>query len=348
MDSLDSPVLWLGFAAHSTPQTDAYDFLTNSTEEVVNFNPEPVTGMIGDGTGGVWAVTPYDSVVVHHTAATIAALAGGSGAPVVPSVTIRTGLNPASLALWSDSAADKLLGECSGTHALFVHDAATGDVEKVIMLETTESNGGGLVSEGADIAVSMGLGAAFVSCPDASALLKIDLGAMAVVHTTFIDVGRRPEPLALDAGVAGGPTDDRVYVAMTVTCTGSTGARKGEIQPNLVRPAENTLPNAATPVSLPDDDVWLIDGATGVAQSYAKGVDSLAPNERMVVRLKVDDALSFPEIASRAALPIGTVKTRYYRGLRARRVRLGYVGASRARSFGTVRAGVQRRIPFDG
>ena len=246
-----------------------YKHLTDAPKEVVNFNPEPFTGLVEDAGGGVWAVNPYDSTVVYFSSASILGLSGGATAPVAPARTVRTGLNPVSIALRQTPNGDELLVVCSGTHAMFVHNAVTGKIVDVTMLETTGSNGGGLVSEGADIVVDPDLDAAFVSCPDSSAVLKIDLATRAVVHTTYLDVGRRPGPLALNRGSFSDPNDNLVYVAMTVTGNGTTGRVRID-QVDVVQQAVDALG-----VPLPDHDIYEINGVTGAAQPRATGMGSL-------------------------------------------------------------------------
>ena len=89
------------------------------------------------------------------------------------------------------------------------------------------------------------------------------------------------------------------------------------------RPAvtlEGVAPGDPAVVSLPPDieqlyDVWQV----------RRAVDTLAPDEREVVRLSHLEGLTHPEIAERLGIPIGTVKSRSYRAHRQLAARLGHL-----------------------
>lgn len=68
----------------------------------------------------------------------------------------------------------------------------------------------------------------------------------------------------------------------------------------------------------PDHSLDEIEGH----ELLATAMDKLPDEERAVVALKHFDGLTFELIAARLSIPVGTSKSRYYRGLRLLRVRL--------------------------
>ena len=186
---------------------EPYRVLTDTRSDVVNFFPEPSTGMVVNADGDVWCVQPSGNSLVKIDDGLFDTLGtpGSSvdrtpvGDPVV------TGLNPVALATWTDTngpvefTGERLLVVCAGSHALFVHDAVTGEFLDAVRLEAVASElGDGVwLSEGAEVVVDPATDTAFVSCPSSNTVLEIfldvALGApLEVTRTYHLPVGQRP------------------------------------------------------------------------------------------------------------------------------------------------------------
>ena len=76
------------------------------------------------------------------------------------------------------------------------------------------------------------------------------------------------------------------------------------------------------PRSPADGDPSAPDDSTVDADALDRALALLGPPEEAVVRLKHYDDLSFVEIGRLLEIPVNTVKSRYYRGLRWLRARL--------------------------
>jgi RNA polymerase sigma-70 factor (ECF subfamily) len=85
------------------------------------------------------------------------------------------------------------------------------------------------------------------------------------------------------------------------------------------RPSSRVLAAAeeVDPPEVPDDVDRLMDGLV-----VREALDSLSPTHRGVLSLAYDEGLTQSEIAKQLSIPLGTVKTRMFHGLRALRVAL--------------------------
>lgn len=224
--------------------TAPYDALTNDVSEVPNFMPEPVSGMARDFEGRLWAVNPY--------ANTVQAYEGLIGRPVR---IFDTGLDPVSVALYEPGQRYVLVA-CKGTHALFVHDHASGDVLDVVALE----------SEPADIVVDDSTDTAFVSCQGDNKVAEIDLTTNTVTQYYDLPNGERPGPMVLDS-------QGRVIVAMTIT-----GNQTGPVAPTVAVPfglltVIVNLTGGADQFA--DEDIYRIDPSTSTVEALIRGAGSL-------------------------------------------------------------------------
>jgi hypothetical protein len=233
-------------------RTAPYDALTNPRAEVVNFLPEPGSGLAFDSAGRLYAVNPYASTVVRYSAITEA-----------PELTLLTGLNPVSVAVYEPNGSIEggtVLVLCAGTHALFAHDPVSGRVLDVVQLE----------SEPLDLVVDRANARAFVSCQGTNAVLAVGLPELAVEQRYVIPCGQRPGPLYLDAGVLDVPGDERVYVAATQTgnnsiATGPGGGAAGSVFDLDGNPGGE----------LADHDVFCIDPGAKTITPVVRGAGSL-------------------------------------------------------------------------
>ena len=234
------------------PLTAPYDALTNTCVEVVNFFPEPLSGIAFDADGQVWAVNPHGSRVVMYADDTPA-----------PELAFDTGLNPVSLAVWDPGPSveqRRVLVVCVGTHALFVHRASDGSVEDVVRLE----------SEPQDLVVDAETNRAFVSCAGTNRVLEIDLFARTTVASYDLPVGERSGPLSLDPGDPADPQDSVLYVAQTVTGNNSIAFGGGPgSSVGIVLDLEGEV------CQLPDQDVYRIAPSTGTVTPLVRNAGSL-------------------------------------------------------------------------
>ncbi len=237
------------------PPQAPYDALTNARSEIVNFLPEPVSGLAFDADGQVWAVNPYNHTVVVY-----------SGVTGQPDRIVETGFNPISIEIYDPVPADpsqrKLLVVCHGTHALFVHDALDGSIEGFVKLD----------SEPADMVLDGDNDRLYVSCRGDNLVDEIDLATFEVIERYEITCGERPLSLCLDRGVLADPADNRVYVAASITGNnsitigpGGNGGTVGKLRDLDGDPSGG----------LPDHDVFRIDPTTGSIQEVVKNAGSV-------------------------------------------------------------------------
>ena len=228
----------------------AYDALTDNRFEVANFLPEPSSGLAFDSAGRVYAVNPYASTVVRYSAITPA-----------PELTLQTGLNPVSVAVWEPSGADaRVLVVCNGTHALFVHDPISGRPLAVLRLD----------AEPLDLVIDRDRDHAFVSCQGENTVLEVSLASLSIVQRYEIPGGQRPGPLYLDLGPSSDPDDDRVYVAATQTGNNSIAAGPGGKAAGVVIDLDGNSGG-----ELPDEDVFCIDPSAHTVTAVVRGAGSL-------------------------------------------------------------------------
>jgi hypothetical protein len=218
------------------PKTASYAVLTDQKVEVVNFNPEPFNGLVFDSSGRLWAVNPYASTIVSYSSITPA-----------PDFVYPTGLNPVSVGIWEPAPdAHRILVACAGTHALLMHDAATGDVLELLRLD----------SEPADLVVDPDNEWAFVSCQGTNTVLKIDLGTFTLADRYTLARGERCGPLYLDRGALDASEDNRVYVAATVSGNNSIALGINAGGGTVGRILDLATANSS---GLPDEDVYRIN-----------------------------------------------------------------------------------------
>ncbi|MCP3919575.1 MAG: hypothetical protein GY711_28910 [bacterium] len=289
-------------AAPLLPRQDffEYDELTDSPTEVTNLFPEPWRAISVDADGNVWCVNPYASTVVKFPAErffdpdSLFTLNR-------PELIVPTGLHPVSVLPWDPPGAggeeDRLvLVVCAGTRGVFLHDAQTGEVRDMVPLESEHELAQfdpsliGPSSGGADIVVDPDNLWAFVSCPDANTVLRIELDPASnqffeVVDTYHLIVGQRPGPLLLDRGNESDPDDNTVLVAMTITGNNSifsedtdaagatlSGSVGEVVDLDVVFPVDD---GQGTAEYLPDQDVWKINATTGAVDPHVTEAGSM-------------------------------------------------------------------------
>lgn len=97
--------------------------------------------------------------------------------------------------------------------------------------------------------------------------------------------------------------------------------RRERRQPEVTESGE--VPSGATG----PDDVAVTAERSWQAWEVRRAVDSLREDEREVIRLSHFEGLSFPELAERLGIPIGTVKSRSHRAHRRLSERLQHLRA---------------------
>ena len=83
------------------------------------------------------------------------------------------------------------------------------------------------------------------------------------------------------------------------------------------RPSSRPLMPAEDDVPIPDSVDQILDSLI-----VREALEALGPAHADVIRLAHDDGLTQPQIAERLGLPLGTVKTRTFHGMRALRTAL--------------------------
>jgi RNA polymerase sigma-70 factor, ECF subfamily len=87
----------------------------------------------------------------------------------------------------------------------------------------------------------------------------------------------------------------------------------------LRRPSSRPLPDADGVEEVPDGPAF---DALLLSLDVRDALDCLSPKHRAVLELMLDEDLSQAEIAERLRIPLGTVKTRSFHGMRALRMEL--------------------------
>ncbi len=87
----------------------------------------------------------------------------------------------------------------------------------------------------------------------------------------------------------------------------------------LRRPASRPLATADPDEAIPDGEAY---DALLLRLDVRDALEALSPKHREVLELMVDEDLGQAEIAGRLSIPVGTVKTRAFYGLRALRLEL--------------------------
>ena len=224
------PALAAAGESAALQSTGDYEFLSNPRVEVTNFNPEPFTGLAFDSQNRLWAVNPYGNTIVRYD----------SIATSNPGTVFPTGLNPVSIATWTPPPTPpfkitpggnmRVLVACNGTHGLFMHNSTNGRILDFIRLD----------SEPADMVVDKDNNRAFVSCQGDNTVVEVDLLSFQIVRRYVVTCGSRPGPLYLDRGVPGDASDNRVYVAPSLTGNNSVPIppNPGAVDPGTGLPLE--------------------------------------------------------------------------------------------------------------
>src|SRR5262245_54482680 len=168
---------------------------TDSPREFTNLNIETVRGLAPAANGTLYALNTHASQIVVH-----------SDADPEPEQLWQTLLYPVSLAIWED----KLVVVGGGTHALALHDAANGDILKVLQLP----------SEPADLVIDVvdaQHARAFVACQGTNEVVKVDLNSFEIADRYPIPA-ESPRMLHLEKNGA----ETKVYVAPFLSGNNST------------------------------------------------------------------------------------------------------------------------------
>ncbi len=225
-----------------------YPAVTTTPADVPNLFAEPFTGMALDSQNRLFAVNTHGSTLVR---------VDSSG-----TVSFGTGLNPVSVAVVERLGEIKVAVVCAGTHAMLLHDAASGRIENVRRLD----------SEPADIVYDDERELAFVTCRGENTVLQFDplsFGAAPVSYS--IECGQRPGFLYLDRGDPG-VADNRVLFAASVTGNNTT---------NMVPAGEDPNDGIVFDLTgnpggeLDDFDIYRIDPGSGTVEPAVTGVGSL-------------------------------------------------------------------------
>lgn len=225
----------------------AYDELTNTYRTATNFNVETVRGLHVAASGRTLMLNTHGSTLNMWV----------PGMPTSAPFFWPTLNNPIAVDAYTQPTGPSsapieyavVLG--GGTHALALHDLATGRITKTLQLP----------AETGDVVVDQENARAFISCPGNNTVLQVSLPKLEL-EATFTVASQRPRFLYFDAGAVG-PADNRVYVAPELSSNNTVSFN------GLQDPASGffsflsgfTLPldlKPFLPDGLPDEDLFLI------------------------------------------------------------------------------------------
>lgn len=252
----------------ASPRVSApFDVLDNVEGDYVNFNPVAVRPMAFVSASGphLYAVNTYLNVVQHID----------SSQQIVD--TFRTLSGPVAIARYvapSGPNPDRLLVVCQSSDAMVVHDRLTGAVLDVVYLP----------SQPADVVVDDAAGRAFVSSIGEDVVVEIDLVAPTAPHVFYRIPSRKPTFLSkgpggeiLVAPMLSGNNSVVEYLDDTIPFTTNT------VNPHADERGILDLDDPAiASVGLPDEDLFLIDRAAGVARPLVRGTGTVLTAHQVV------------------------------------------------------------------
>jgi RNA polymerase sigma-70 factor (ECF subfamily) len=142
-------------------------------------------------------------------------------------------------------------------------------------------------------------------------IVRDSLEAEDVVHDAFIAIVERADQYRPERGTV---------VAWLVTTVRNLSLDRARRRIRRAQIADEELKHEpAEPVADPESISWMARERTAVREALEK----LAPAQRQTLEIAFFEGLSYPEIAEREGVPLGTVKSRAARALAALRVALG-------------------------
>lgn len=232
--------------------TGPYDELTNTYRSVTNFNVETVRGLHVAASGRVLMLNTHGSTLNAYI----------PGGPLEPDFYWPTLNNPIALDVYVDDSVDPateyavVLG--GGTHAVALHDLATGRIVATLQLD----------AETGDLVVDQANHRGYASIPGNNTVVQFGLPSLTVqaIHTV---ASQRPRFLSFGPG--SDAADENVLTVTPELSGNNTISQNAVNDPALPPPGFPALASAAFPLDLtpflpdglPDEDLFEITPYTG-------------------------------------------------------------------------------------